>query len=87
MTPRRSNRDKVSADEALPTYELHNLRHRGFPYQICWDFEERIHEVIEGEPERASFDYMYVNVPDIQEQILQSAGVSQLVINQILETQ
>ncbi len=84
MTPRRSNRDKISADEALPTYELHNLRHRGFPYQICWDFEERTHEGMEGEPERVSFDYMYVNTPDLKEQTLLTAGIPQEIINHII---
>ena len=84
MEPRRSNRDKISAEETLPDYEIHNLRHAGLPLQICWDFGERTHEGMESEPERVSFDYTYVNVPNLQEQTLLTAGVPQEIINLII---
>ena len=78
------NRDKTSAEETLPDYEVHNLKHSGLPLQVCWDFETRTHEGMEGEPERVSFDYTYVNVANLNEQTLLTAGVPQAIINQII---
>ena len=79
------NRDKISAEEIPPVYELFDLRHQGQPFQICWNFQEKTHAGMEGEPERTSFDYSYVNVPNLNLNTVQAAGVPQEVIDQIEE--
>ncbi len=71
-------------DGDMPQFEAIDLRHRGQPVRVRFDFQKHTTEGEEGDPPTTTWNFMYVTVPDLKEQTLQTAGVPQSIINQII---
>ncbi len=65
--------------EPIPPYEIYELRHKGNPIQVCWDYTE----VADEETGQVDYRFLAVNIPDLKEETMQAAGVPQEIINQI----
>lgn len=76
----RNGSRKKQEGEQTPDYEVYELRHAGNPIQVCWDFEEYTHE----ESNETDYKYKFVNIKELNEEQLTSAGVPQEIINQII---
>ena len=71
-------------DGDMPEYEVIDLRHRGQPIRVRFNFTEQVNEGEEGDPPTTSWNFMYVTVTNLKEQTLLTAGVPQEIINQII---
>lgn len=63
----------------MPDYKVYQLRHKGNPLQVCWDYTE----ITDEEADQIDFHFKYVNVSDLKVHTLHNAGVPQEIIDQI----
>lgn len=76
------NRDPYTPGELPPSFELIMLKHAGNPWQVRFGFSE--HTISEeGQPPRKNFNYHYVDVQNLSEATLKSAGVPDGIWQQI----
>ncbi len=74
------NGSRPQRGDELPVYEIYELRHKGNPMQVCWDYQETTDE----ETGQVDFHFKYVTLPDLEQDTMQAAGVPQEIINQII---
>ncbi len=70
---------KEQEGEPIPSHEVFELRHKGNPIQVCWDYNE----IADEESGQVDFHFLCVTVPDLQEATLQAAGVPQEIIDML----
>jgi uncharacterized protein (DUF2249 family) len=73
----KGNRNPYTKDERLPQYEVVELTHEHNPIQLRYNFTE-----VEME-DRLSWNYDYVEVPNLKVETLEKAGVPENVIKLI----
>lgn len=75
------NGSRPKRGDELIDYKVYQLRHKGNPMQVCWDYTE----ITDQETDQVDFHFKYVNVADLKINTLQAAGVPQEIIDQIDE--
>ena len=69
--------------EQTPTYEVFQLRQKGNPIQICWNYQE----VTDEESGDINLRFLAVNVTSMDDATLRNAGVPEEIRNQLAALQ